>query len=215
MDEKEKTQAEINLELWNAVEKTDPEYTSEAEISGRKVTSIDAYIQIKNATEQFGKYGEKWGLKDTSMEFKQFGETTLCLYKATFYYPNGEFPIYNSIKLAYMTRGQGGSGGYLKIDEDFAKKVETNTMTKALSKLGFNTDVFMGKFEDSTYVKEVQVEFEQEKLEPFFDKLEATTTLKELEKAFLALPPRVKINKDIIALKDELKKQYEDKKLSK
>lgn len=207
MEEKEN-----NLKLWNEVEKTDPEYTSEADISGRKVTSIDAYIQIKNATEQFGVYGEKWGLKDTSIEFKEFGDTTLCIYKATFYAPQIEFPIFNAIKVTYRTRGE---QGYLKVDEDFAKKIETNTITKALSKLGFNTDVFMGKFEDAMYVKEIQTEFEQEKLEVYFEKLEATTTLKELEKAFLALPPRIKINKDIIALKDELKKQYEDKKLSK
>ena len=204
MDEKD-----INLKLWSAVEKTDPAFTSEADFSGRKVTSIDAYVQIKNATEQFGKYGEKWGLKDTSMEFKQFGETTLCVYKATFYYPGGEFPIYNSIKMAYMTRGQGGAGGYLKIDDDFAKKIETNTITKSLTRLGFNTDVFMGKFEDAMYIKEVQVEFEQEKLEEYFDKLENTKTLKDLEKVFVGLPARIKINKDIIALKDELKKQYD------
>ena len=199
-----------NLELWNKVEKTDPVYTSEADFSGRKVTSIDAYAQFKNATEQFGKYGEKWGLKDTSMEFKSFGETTLCLYKATFFAPGVEFPIFNSIKVCYMTKGQ---QGYLKIDDDFAKKIETNTVTKSLTKLGFNTDVFMGKFEDAMYVKEVQLEFENEKVEGYMDKLEATKTIKELEKAFLSLPPRMKINKDVVALKDELKKSYENTKI--
>lgn len=211
MDET-KTEKDQNLELWLEVEKTDPTYTTEAEISGRKVTSIDAYIQIKNATQQFGKYGEKWGLKDTSMDFKVFGETTLCLYKATFYAGAVEFPIYNSIKVCYMTRGQ---QSYLKIDDDFAKKVETNTITKALTRLGFNTDVFMGKFEDAMYVKEVQVEFETEKIESYMDKLEDTKTIKELEKAFMGLPARMKINKDIIALKDELKKQYENSTVSK
>jgi disulfide oxidoreductase YuzD len=40
-----------------------------------------------------------------------------------------------------------------KLDTDFAKKVETDTLTKALSKLGFSADVFLSKFEDITEVK--------------------------------------------------------------
>ncbi len=201
-----------NLKLWNSVEKTDPVYTSEAQISGRKMTSIDAYHQMKNATAQWGVYGHTWGLKESEMSFKEVGETVLCIYKATFFAPEISFPIYNSIKVAYRTNGK---DGYLKVDEDFSKKIETNTITKSLSKLGFNTDVFIGKFEDPMYVKEVQMEFENEKIDAYMDTLEATKTLKELEKAFIALPVRMKINKDMVALKDELKKQYENTKLPK
>ena len=32
------------------------------------------------------------------------------------------------------------------------KKVATDALTKGLSKLGFNADVFMGKFDDNKYV---------------------------------------------------------------
>ena len=45
--------------------------------------------------------------------------------------------------------------GYLKIDDEAFKKIETNTVSKALAKLGFNADVFMGKFEDNNYVQEI------------------------------------------------------------
>jgi len=65
---------------------------------------------------------------------------------ATFKYPGGEFPISNSISLFTDAKRT-------KPDVEFAKKIETNTISKALSKLGFNTDVYMGKFEDNAYVQ--------------------------------------------------------------
>ena len=39
-----------------------------------------------------------------------------------------------------------------RVDDDFFKKVATDALTKGLSKLGFNADVFMGKFDDNKYV---------------------------------------------------------------
>ena len=45
------------------------------------------------------------------------------------------------------------------VDADFAKKIETDALTKALSKLGFNADVFMGRFDDHKYVEEINAEF--------------------------------------------------------
>lgn len=199
-----------NLKFWNEVEKTNPEFTSEATISGRKITSIDAYVQIKEATEKFGKYGETWGLKDTSMDFKEIGETLLCIYKATFYAPNVEFPIYNSIKVSYRTSGQ---SGYIKVDDEFTKKVETNTITKSLTRLGFNTDIFMGKFEDSRYVEEISQEFEEVKLNEYADKLRKTKSIEQLSKVYLSLPAQAKIA--LMPLKDELKAQYENIDISK
>jgi hypothetical protein len=46
-----------------------------------------------------------------------------------------------------------------KIDDNFAKKLETDALTKAISKLGFNADIFMGKFDDQRYLDEVNKEF--------------------------------------------------------
>ena len=53
------------------------------------------------------------------------------------------------------------------VDADFAKKIETDALTKALSKLGFNADVFMGRFDDTKYVLEMQ----QKHREPSTDDL--------------------------------------------
>lgn len=82
--------------------------------------------------------------------------TKMAMLGAEFYYPNGEFEIHTTLKIAYMTQG---ANGYLKIDDDFMKKMETDVTTKALSKLGFNADVFMGLYDDNRYVNQMKEEF--------------------------------------------------------
>ena len=52
-----------------------------------------------------------------------------------------------------------------KADEDFCKKLETNTISKALSKLGFSADVFMGKFENEDYLSNLKIETSIDKAE--------------------------------------------------
>lgn len=147
-----------NLELWGKVEKTNPNYTKQANVKGNRITSISPQYQIKQATEQFGVYGVTWGFK--SMEFdytlKDIGMAT---FKAVFFFPNGQFEIVNSVQLFK-------DGAKTKIDDDFAKKVETDTLTKALSKLGFSADIFLGKFDDVKYLNEVKEEFKPKKPKP-------------------------------------------------
>ena len=145
-----------NLDLWSKVEKTDPNYTKRVTVNRRTFTTIDAYYQIKIATGQFGMYGQTWGLKDTHIEFKEMADKTiLALYKAVFFYPDGQFEVNNACKVQYITNG---GKGYTLIDDDFAKKLETDTLTKCLSKLGFNADIFLGKFDDARYVNELRKE---------------------------------------------------------
>ena len=161
-----------NLELWNKVEKTDPKYTKNAKVGGNAITSISPQYQIRNATEQFGSYGEGWGFKNIQFDYS-ITNTPIILkvvdwntkaeeeiksilglvgFKATFFFPNGEFEITNSIKIFTDNK-------HSKIDDNFAKKLETDALTKALSKLGFNADIFMGKFDDLRYVEEMKKEF--------------------------------------------------------
>lgn len=137
-----------NLDFWNDVEETDPKYTKHVGYGAHKFTAIDAYYQIKNATAIWGQYGKHWGL--FNMEYQLIGETPLMQLFAEFVYPfteNGEikqvsFPISTAIKIA------DNKGTY---DADFAKKIETSLITKALSRLGFNADIFLGKFDDNVY----------------------------------------------------------------
>ena len=143
-----------NLKLWNAVEKTNPKYTKQANVGGNKITSIAPQYQIMNVTEQFGSYGKTWGFKNIELDYTLVSEFNLIVFKAIFFYPNGEFPTINSIKM-FMDNAK------TKIDDHFAKKLETDTLTKAISKLGFNADIFMGKFDDVKYLAEVTKEFSE------------------------------------------------------
>ena len=142
-----------NLDLWNSVEKTNPAYTKKANVKGNKITSISPQYQMLNATEQFGSYGSTWGFKDIQLDYALL-DKGLIVFKGLFFYPKGEFPIINSIGI-YKDNAQ------TKIDDDFAKKVETDALTKALSKLGFNADIFMGKFDDCRYLAEITAEFKE------------------------------------------------------
>lgn len=145
-----------NLELWNRVCKTDPNYTKTANVKGLKITSISPQYQLLNATKEFGTYGKTWGLKGQSFDYS-LQELGVVVYKATFYAPNIEFQIMNSISIWR-------DGARTKLDTDFAKKVETDTLTKALSKIGFNADIFLGKFDDVKYIDGLVDEFREKEL---------------------------------------------------
>jgi len=142
---------EKNLKLWKSVEKTDPKYTKRVSYGNRAFTTVDAYYQIRNATALWGPYGSTWGLKDPEVSFidvddPKNGRSKMVIYKATFYYPDGEFVEYNSMKIK---------------DDEFMKKIQTDTLTKALSRLGFNADIFLGLFDDARYVEKLKKEFSQ------------------------------------------------------
>ncbi len=141
-----------NLKLWKKVEKTNPNYTKKSNIGGHKITAIAPQYQIMQVTEQFGVYGEKWGFKDIELDYSLASNYDMVVFKGTFFFPKGEFEIINSCKL-FMDNAK------KKIDDNFAKKIETDTLTKAISKLGFNADIFLGKFDDVRYLEEVTEEF--------------------------------------------------------
>ena len=142
-----------NLELWNRVEKTDPKHTKKAKIGGMSITAVAPQYQILNATREFGVYGQTWGFKNIDFDFSLVDKFKLVVFKATFFSPNGgECQIVNSSKI-YMDRAE------TMVDSDFAKKMETDALTKVLSKMGFNADIFMGRFDDVKYVNEMKAEF--------------------------------------------------------
>jgi hypothetical protein len=159
-----------NLKLWDAVCTTDPAHTKKANVKGNKLTSIKPQYQILQATKQWGSYGSTWGFKNIvlSYELKDLG---LANFKALFYYPNGEFEAINTISLWR-------DGAQTKIDDEFAKKVETDTLTKCLSKLGFSADVFMGRFDDPRYIEKVAKSFAPK---PTLSDDRFNTALKQLE----------------------------------
>lgn len=141
-----------NLKLWKAVEKTNPAYTKKAKIGGMSITAVAPQFQIMNATEQFGPYGVNWGFKHIEFDFSLVETLKLIVFKGTFFCPDGECVIGNSCKV-WMDRAE------TMVDADFAKKLETDALTKVLSKMGFNADIFMGRYDDTKYVTEMKQEF--------------------------------------------------------
>lgn len=154
-----------NLKLWDAVKETDKEFTKKVNQRGG-YTSITPQYQMQEATKQFGAYGLGWGFESIDMDYSAIESLGLVIVKAVFFFvldgERGSFPINNTWPVK-----QGA-----KIDSDFAKKAETNTMGKALSKLGFNADIFMGQFDDPDYVEEVTNKKKLEKAENKIDEQE-------------------------------------------
>lgn len=146
-----------HLALWNAVSKTDPTHTKQVNQRGG-YTAIDPTYQTMQATKQFGPYGTGWGLRNIEYDYGLLDRSLpMVLIHAEFFYPGGAFEISNAIS---PTMGKSGAP-----DTDFAKKIETNTISKALSRLGFNADVFMGQFEDHQYIEHRAQEAALEKAE--------------------------------------------------
>jgi len=149
-----------NLDLWKGVEKTDTQHTKFVNQRGG-YTAISPQYQLKKATEKFGPYGKGFGLSESNFDMSIYEFDGVVIHKAVFFYVvdgvKESFPISNAIQAAKQTK----NGKF--VDVDFAKKVETNTVSKALSKLGFNADIFMGLFEDGEYLNELNNEMAIEK----------------------------------------------------
>ena len=186
-----------NLSLWNKVEKTNPKYTKKAKVGGMSITAIAPQYQIMMVTEQFGVYGKTWGFKNIELDYSLVEKYDMVVFKGTFFFPEGQFEIINSSKL-FMNNAK------TMLDDNFAKKIETDTLTKAISKLGFNADIFLGKFDDVRYVNEMNAEFNPvARVKIPSEKLKNCKTLAELASVFGSLTRTEQTA--MIPLKDELK----------
>lgn len=137
-----------NLTIWNAVSKTNPANTKKVAQRGG-FTSICAQSQIMEATRQFGPIGIGWGY-DASLPI--FHDNLLFL-QVTLWHGD------RSNKFGPVTGGAEWKDNKGRIDSDAAKKATTDALTKLLSQLGFNADVFLGLYDDSKYVEQMEREF--------------------------------------------------------
>lgn len=146
-----------NMSIWDQVSRTDPKFTKESGF-GRKFTSISPQYQLREATKVFGPYGKGFGFESCEIELIGEDLSKIAFVKAVFFFVDLDgrhtFPINNT----WSAMAGSAKKNTLHVDEDFAKKAETNTLSKALSKLGFSADVFMGQFDDHEYVAMVTSE---------------------------------------------------------
>lgn len=133
-----------NLELWFTFYDTEPTMVRNADKGSYKFSTVDATYSRYRLTALWGPYGEKWGLRIKNYEFTKEADGRLAemVIFAEFFYPGRDgkqvtFPIIND----WPWRRAG----------ETAKKLQTNTITKALSYLGISADLWDGKFEDDPY----------------------------------------------------------------
>lgn len=131
-----------NLNIWEQVENTPKDLITEIDASdGKKLNSVASINRIKKATEIFGAYGEKWGLKTLQhKEQRLFDTLVLATLDAVFFYEidnkKNEFEITNSLPIVSLKDKQ------MQVNYTYRKAIETDTITKALSRLGFNADIY-------------------------------------------------------------------------
>ena len=138
-----------NMRIWDAVSKTNPNHTKQVNQRGG-FTAINANSQVMAATKQFGPVGEGWGYTAGAPLFTPADQ---IIVPVTLWHGKRENvfgPEYGCAE--YITaKGQR--------DSDAPKKATTDALTKLLSRLGFNADVFLGLYDDQKYVASLAQEF--------------------------------------------------------
>jgi len=147
----------VKLPDWyKDVQITDKKYTKQVKYGARKYTTINATSQIMKASEIFGLLGDGWGISEPQWNVirDQIQKPLFLTLDAVFYYPNGEigkedglpqvaaFPVSSEIEF-YDSKG--------KLVSDLRKKLNTDIITKGLSRIGFNADIYLGMWDDNKY----------------------------------------------------------------
>lgn len=165
-----------NMRIWEAVPKTDRAYTQNANVGGNKQTSVNGLYMVKLATEVLGPIGESWGYQitserydntkpvmiksDSGLEIMKDGDSIVweqnhtCL--LTLWHGNRENTIqqFGHTKYRYMK----SDGSKMIIDDEAPKKSVTDALKKCLSLIGVCSDVYMGLFDDQSYVAAADTE---------------------------------------------------------
>lgn len=166
--------SDVNMALWDAVQKTDPSATKAATVSGQKITSISGQHMIRKATETFGPVGIGWGWNVVEERFDKGGDVR----KDTGEVIGSEVGHTVRIRLWFERDGKRGeveqygctpftykSKWGITTDTEAPKKSLTDAIKKALAMLGFSADIFLGLFDDADYVRQRESEEQIERAE--------------------------------------------------
>ncbi|HSH42543.1 MAG TPA: hypothetical protein VK973_10520 [Arenicellales bacterium] len=169
-----------NLQIWEQVEKTDPQYTKPFNRGGGfKGTATNATYLAKRATEVFGPMGLGWGVEiveESYIEGAPIGEDVReiihkVLVQVWYKLDDQRGEVRQFGQTTFVGKNK---HGYFT-DEEHAKKSLTDGMSKCLALLGFAADIHLGRYDDNKYVSEVTAEFSRDaKLEEAKKKLSGT-----------------------------------------
>lgn len=168
-----------NMQIWDKVSTTDTRYTKAAEVGGQRITSLNGTAMIMKATEVFGPVGIGFGWSIVEERFDEGsemvsgeGDKRMVLgrelnhtIKIRFWFEldgkRGEIEQYGCTR--YLYKSKYGT----TTDGEAPKKSLTDAIKKSLSMLGFSADVFLGLFDDQTYVDQLK---EEQAIEQAVDK---------------------------------------------
>lgn len=149
------------LAVWNHVCKTDPAFTKPFKKGGGfSGTAINAEYLIRKATELWGPFGGKWGIRSVKtsviegaplfLASTEICKETLWVTEIVLFHPDGEVPAFGQTFLVSQNKN-----GFFT-DEEAPKKSLTDAITKALSWLGFAADIHLGLYDDNRYVNDLK-----------------------------------------------------------
>lgn len=162
------------MQIWNNQRSTPQEKTKRVTVRGG-FTSINPQYQLQRATEQWGPIGDKWGIDIQSTEFVKTDVATIVWCHAKFYYPS----IFDGRRVEFDQV----IDIELRPGKDTAKVLMTSLRSKALSCLGFSSDVFEGLFDDTQYLQDEPIrERPDDYTQEFIGKVHKITTIPELRR---------------------------------
>lgn len=221
-----------SLELWNNVKTPDPAYTKQfTGAGGFSGTSVNGVYTIRQLTENFGKVGSGWGYEIIDDDFHNghtvfneqgdsIGLVSVHTLRINFWYmEDGEKKSFEQYgHTPFITYSKKYKN--MNTDMEYAKKSLTDAISKAASLLGFNADVFMGKFDDRDYLQEVADDYEikdsDDKLQTEIDQrqeyenlykdnlnlIKTAVNMNELEKVFVSITRKAKRRNDEKGLRE-------------
>ena len=146
-----------NLNLWNALDKTDPAHTKQfSRAGGFKGTALKPQWAIKQLTEQFGPCGIGWGIGEPSFQVVQADKETLVYCTVSAWHGDKVNVLWGVGGDKVVTARQSGSF----CDDEAFKKAFTDAVMNAFKFVGVGADIHMGLFDDSKYLSEVRQEFD-------------------------------------------------------
>ncbi len=141
-DYKTTMQKKQNMDLWLALAPSDMKYLKKVAFGSRKFTSIDPQYQIMKMTEKFGPVGVGWGY-NVEYDYPSTNDVVLIVAKVSIWttLPENIFgPIAGSRTFWHKDMKRPA--------EDAGKMALTDALTKGLSHLGCDADVFLGKHDN-------------------------------------------------------------------
>lgn len=205
-----------NLSIWNKHADIDPKYTKPITGKPYKGTSPNPHYIIRCMTEMFGPVGVGFGWEVVAEGFQPLGDEVLHWCRIRFWHTDPQSPgfsAYGQTKALMKTK----SG--LMLDEDAPKKSLTDAITKAAGQVGVAANIFLGRWDDSRYVEQVNAEYRTDEA---VSKKQDTSTppaakaveyineaadVADLKHRWEAIPAAMRKHADVIAAKDARKIQ--------